>query len=730
MNLNASRRGFLKGAAAATAVLVIGARADGVLAAASGTETVTADLNPFVQIGSDGRVTAIIKHFEMGQGPSTGLTTLIAEELGVGMDQIGFEFAPANANIYNNLFMGKFQGTGGSTAMANSFQQYRTAGAAAREVLIAAAANAWGVDASTLDIVDGQITGDGKSAPLGEFVQAAAALPIPAEPRLRTPDEWRLIGKEGAVKRKDTPTKINGAAQFSMDMQLDNQLVALVIRAPRMGAKLASFDASGAEGIKGFVSAQALPNAYGVVVFADNTWAAISARETVTVEWDDTAAETRSSGQIREEIIAAVSADSAIVAAGNQAAAAKLVDGAAKVIDKTFYFPLLAHAPMEPLSCTIAANEDGGVTLYDGSQFPTVAQMVLAQVLQVPAEKVRIKTVFAGGSFGRRANATADYNLECAMAFAVTDRSRPVKLVWTREDDITGGYYRPAFGHRVRVGLDADGKIIGWDHRIAGQSIVKGTMMEAMSIKDGIDATSVEGVADTPYAVPGMAVGLTDTPKATNVLWWRSVGHTHTGYVMESMMDIVAQETGADPIALRLSMLPDDLPPRQRMAGVLNKVTEMSDWANAPAEGVSRGIAVHSSFASYVAEVVEISGGGANPVKIEKVFCAVDCGVPVNPDVIRAQMEGGIGFGLGAVMRDQITLTEGVVDQSNFPDYEPLRIADVGAIEVEIIASAEAPTGVGEPGVPPSGPALANAIAKAGGPRVLELPMAGQVDFA
>lgn len=317
------------------------------------------------------------------------------------------------------------------------------------------------------------------------------------------------------------------------------------------------------------------------------------------------------------------------------------------------------------------------------------------------------------------------------MAFALTDRSRPVKLVWTREDDIRGGYYRPAFAHRVRVGLDGDGKIVGWDHRLAGQSIMKGTMMEAMAVKDGIDGTSVEGIADTPYAIPGMSVGLTDTKPATTVLWWRSVGHTHTAYVMESMMDIVAEETGTDPVALRLSMLPGDTPEQKRMAGVLNKVAEMSGWGTAAPEGRSRGIAVHMSFASYVAEVVEISGGsGDSPVRTQQVWCAVDCGVPVNPDTIRAQMEGGIGFGIGAIMRDQITLTEGEVDQSNFPDYEPLRIGDIGAITVEIVASAEAPTGVGEPGVPPAGPALANAIARAGGPRVTELPMAGQVDFA
>ena len=724
MTIRMNRRGFIATATAAAAVLYVGIRPNGALAA-SGDATA---LNPFVRIDADGHVTAIIKHFEMGQGPSTGLTTLIAEELGVTMDQIGFEFAPSDPQVYNNLAFGPMQGTGGSTAMANSFMQYRNAGAAARQVLIEAAAAEWGVDAAGLDIVDGQITGGGKSAPIADFVAAATALPAPAEPRLRRPDEWRLIGKEGTVKRKDTPAKIDGTAQFAMDMQLDNQLVVVIAHAPRMGATVASVDTSGADGMAGFAMAKALPDNSGVAVFADTTWQAIRARDAITVEWDNAAAEMRSSDQIRDELIAAVSDTSTWAPKGDQAHVAAAVEGAAKVIDRTFYFPLLAHAPMEPLTCTIEPTADGGIILHDGAQFPTFGQMTLSQVLDLPMEKIAIRTVMAGGSFGRRANATSDYNRECAMAFALTDRSRPVKLVWTREDDIKGGYYRPAFAHRVRVGLDDQAGIIGWDHRIAGQSIMKGTSMEQMAVHDGVDHSSVEGVADTPYAVPSMSVGLSDVEKATSVLWWRSVGHSHTAYVMESMIDMVAQESGADPLALRLSMLPGDTPAQTRMAGVLKAVADMADWSNTGDRAL--GLAVHHSFGSFVAQIAQVSGGKDAPVRIEKVFAAVDCGIAVNPDVIRAQIEGGIGFGMGHAMRNQITLTEGEVDQFNFPDYEPLRISDIGAIEVQVMASAEAPSGVGEPGVPPAGPALANAIARAGGPRVTELPMMPQVDFA
>jgi isoquinoline 1-oxidoreductase beta subunit len=331
--------------------------------------------------------------------------------------------------------------------------------------------------------------------------------------------------------------------------------------------------------------------------------------------------------------------------------------------------------------------------------------------------------MLAGGSFGRRATPDADYQVEAALAFVVTDRSRPVKLVWTREDDIRSGYYRPAFGHRVRVGLDADGKIVGWQHQVAGQSVIKGTPFEAVAVHDGVDHSSVEGIADSPYDIPGMALGLTDTPKATTVLWWRSVGHTHTGYVMETMMDTVAEAAGRDPVEFRLSHLSDtNNADQQRKAEVLKLAVEKAGWGNATA-GRAQGIAVHKSFGSYAAQVVEVSGDPENGIKIEKVTCAVDCGIAVNPDVVRAQMEGGIGYGIGHVMRDQITLTQGAVDQYNFPDYEPLRIGDIAEIDVHIVPSAEAPTGVGEPGTPPSAPALANAIRALSGVKVTTLPM-------
>ncbi|MEM7300304.1 MAG: molybdopterin cofactor-binding domain-containing protein [Pseudomonadota bacterium] len=714
MNIQATRRGFLVGAGA-TAFLFVGVGAGGKAAASAEAKM----LNPFVKIGSDGSVTAIVKHFEKGQGPATGLPTLIAEELGVRMDQIAYEFAPSNPKLYNNLLFGPFQGTGGSTAMANSFMQYRQAGAAAREMLIAAASKEWGVEASPLSIVDGMVTGGGKSAPLGDFVAAAAGMEAPKEPKLKDPSEFKLIGNPD-TRRLDSAIKANGQAIYAMDLHRPNQMIAVIARPAQKGGLVTGFDDSAAKSVKGFVSAATLPNKAGVAVFAENTWAAFKSREALKVEWDMSKAENRDSAKIKAEIMAALDAEPTY---NVLKAERKSLDGAAKVIEKTFYFPLLAHAPMEPLNCTIEATADGGLLMHDGAQMPTGPHAAMAQIFKLPMEKIQIKTLLAGGSFGRRATPTADYQVEAALAFAVTDRSRPVKLVWSREDDIRGGFYRPAFGHKVKVGLDADGNIIGWDHRIAGQSIMKGTPFEAFSVKDGVDGTSVEGVSDTHYAIPGLFVGLTDTQKATDVLWWRSVGHTHTAYVMEVMLDLVAKASTKDPLGLRLELLKGGDKDQQRLAGVLKLAAEKGNWGKA-SDGRSQGLAVHKSFGSYVAEVAEVSGTAEDGIKIEKVTCAVDCGIAVNPDIVKAQMEGGIGYGIGHVMRDQITLVGGAVEQSNFPDYEPLRISDIGAIDVHIVPSTENPTGVGEPATPPAAPALANAIAAASNDlRVAILPM-------
>lgn len=718
-----TRRGFLQSAAASGAVLTLGFTPKGTLAQAVGSHQMT----PFLSIGADGTVTAIIKHLEGGQGSATGLSTLIAEELNMELSDIRFAMAPADAAIYNNLAFGPFQATGGSTAMANSFVQYRTAGAAAREMLIAAAAQEWSVDPATLRLDNGVVSGDANSAPIGELIATAAELDVPAEPKLKAPSEWTQIGNPQKARR-DSSDKINGTAQYSMDVHLDDMLVVAIRRTPRLGGVVASFDDAAAREIKGFDHAAALPNGAGVAVYASNTWAAFRARDALTVEWDFTNAEKRSSEQIKAEMTALLDQDAEYnVNGADRAAVAVAIDGAAFTVSQDFYFPLLAHSPMEPVNATIEPLPGGGVRYHDGAQGPTANQMVAAEILEIAPEQVEVRSLYAGGFFGRRLNPGSDYLVELTLAFAITDRTRPVKLVWSREDDVTGGWYRPQAMHRVRVGVDEAGKIVGWDHHVAAPSIFKGSSFESFMVRDGVDTASVEGIAEGAYSIPGMALGLSDLQKATTINWWRSVGHSHTAYVMEVMMDMAAEASQTDPVEFRLNHMDESTDDGRRGAQVLRLAAEKAGWGQ-DRDGRGLGVAVHKSFGTYVAEICEVSNPDET-IRIDKVTAAVDCGIPVNPDVIKAQVEGAVGWGIGHAMRAEITLEEGEVLQSNFPDFEPLRIGDIGAIEVHIVSSDLPPSGIGEPGTPPAAPALANAIARLTGQRIAELPMISSIDF-
>ncbi|MCY4153676.1 MAG: molybdopterin-dependent oxidoreductase [Aestuariivita sp.] len=720
-----SRRRFLQTASAVAGTsLVVGFNGTQLFAAADA----AAELTPFVRIDSQGTVTAIIKHFECGQGTATGLAALIAEELNLSLDDVEIEFAPADASRYGNALFGGAQGTGGSTAMASSYAPYRMAGAAVREMLVQAAADEWGVPVSEVRLEAGQVISNGKSESMGAFVSAAQALPVPEAPTLKAASELSVIGNP-TTDRRDSRPKINGTATYAMDLHLENQLVAVVLRSPRFGGTLVSFDDSAASGISGYVRSAAIPTGAGVIVYGTDTWSALQARDALTAEWDFSNADMRSSDQIKADLLVAVNAEPEFNVKGSAADTSNSLADASEVIERDFFFPYLAHATMEPLTCTIAPTATG-VILYDGCQMPTGAQAALAAVLQIPAENIEIETVYAGGTFGRRSTQTADYHVEAAIAFALAGGQQPIKLVWSREDDIKGGYYRPAFAHKVRVGLDSEGRIVGWDHRIAGKPIFKGGPWDGFMVQNGVDNSSVEGVRDTLYDIPNQHVGLTDDTSPITVNWWRSVGHSHTAFVMETMMDMAAQAAGQDPVDYRLSYLTGDSSDQERMTAVLRLAAEKSDWASPVPNGRSRGVALHKSFGTYVAEVVEISGEVDNGIVIEKVTCAVDCGIAVNPDVVVAQMESGIGYGIGHAMRDEITFSDGLVDQSNFPDYEPLRISDIRAISTHIIESQAAPTGVGEPSTPPSSPALANAIA-AKGLRVTHQPLAANgVTFA
>ncbi|WCL54136.1 xanthine dehydrogenase family protein molybdopterin-binding subunit [Gimibacter soli] len=713
MNISVSRRGFLRGSAAGAAALLIGLNARGVLAAAG---SLSADINPFVRIDADGMVTVIIKHFEMGQGTTTGLTTLVAEELDADWDRVKPEFAAANDKLYANLFFGA-QGTGGSTSIANSFLQYREAGAAARDLLVRAAAASWKVDPASITVEKGILKSGSKSGHFGKFVSAAAKLQPAEKPTIKTPDQFKLIGN-AKLHRKDNDGKTDGTAMFAMDVHLPGMIYAAIMRAPRFGGTVTSFDDSGAKGVPGFIAAKALPNNAGVVAFGKNTWAAFQARDALSVEWDFTKAEGRSTDAMTADLHALL--DKPQFEASHEvslASVAPALAGAAKTIEAEFDFPFLAHAPLEPENCIIEPVAGGGVRVHDGCQFPTFTRPMVAAALGLAPEKVEIKTYYAGGSFGRRANKDSDYNVEAAMAFAVSDRKAPVKLVWSREDDIRGGYYRSVAAHRAKVGLDGGGKIVGWDHRIATKSIMKGSPFEGM-VQNGVDPTSVEGVAESLYTLPNLAIGLSDFETPVPILWWRSVGHTHTAFVMESLLDMVARESGQDPIEMRLSMLDPAKPNQARMIEAIKLVRETSGWK----KGDQRGFACHYSFNTCVAVVADVAADGTS-VHVDKLHMAVECGVAVNPDVIRAQMEGGAGFALTAIFRDAITLTDGEVDQYNFPDYELLRNKEMPAVDVAIVPSNNAPTGVGEPGVPPTGPAVANAIFAKTGKRIMDLPM-------
>jgi isoquinoline 1-oxidoreductase beta subunit len=705
------RRGFLRLTVGTGAGLVIGAYLPPSSATMAAAVESAATFNPFVKITPDNKVIVLSKHLDKGQGTATGLATLVAEELDADWSQMVAEFAPANAGLYKNLFFG-VQGTGGSTAMANSFEQYRKAGAAARQMLIEAAAGAWKTDASQVTVANGVLTDGTNKATFGELAAAAAKMPLPDNPKLKDPKDFVYIGK--SFPRLDQKAKVAAAQVFTQDLRLSDMRVAVVARPPRFGGKPGTVDSTKAKAIKGVQEVVTIPG--GVAVIANSTWAAIKGREALKIDWDESAAERRGTSELIEEYRALAGTPGLSVRKDGDAVSA--IAGAKSVIDAEFVFPFLAHAPMEPLNAVLAFK-DGKATLWSGSQLQTIDQSVVAAILGIRPEDVTINTQWAGGSFGRRAVYNADYVAEVANIVKALGTEQPVKLVWTREDDIKGGYYRPMYVHKVRVGLTETGEIAGWQHRVVGQSIMDGTAFADFAIKNGIDETSVEGVHTTPYAIPNFEVELHSPKFGAPPLWWRSVGHTHTAYVMETLIDEIAGRAGQDPVAFRLKLLEK----HPRHAAVLKLAAEKAGWGTPLPAGVARGVAVHESFKSYVAQVAEvrIQNGRA---KVDRIVCAVDCGLAINPDNIAAQIEGGIGYGLGAVLHSKVTLTDGVVDQSNFGDYEVLRFSEMPRVEVHIVPSAAPPTGIGEPGTPPAGPAVANAIAALTGVRIRSLPMA------
>ena len=667
-------------------------------------------LNAFVRIGTDESVTVISAHSEMGQGIYTSLPMLLNEELQADWSKIRVEAAPVD-KVYNHPVFG-MQMTGGSTTSPAEWERYRKMGAVARTMLVEAAAHQWNVEASSCRVEKGVVihSATGQRATYGSLANAAAQLTAPADVPLKDAKEFTLIGKP--TRRLDTPSKTNGTAQFGLDVSVPGMLTAVVARPPVFGGKVVKFDASETLKVPGVKAVKEVPS--GVAVIAERFWPAKLGRDKLVVDWDLGPNAALSTEQmVRDFTELAKNPGTIAKKTGDPESALRT---AAKTITAEYDVPYLAHAMMEPLNCVVDLKADS-CEIWTGTQFETVDRANAAKVAGLPPESVQMHTTLLGGGFGRRANPASDFVVE-AVHVAKAAKA-PVKVVWTREDDLKGGWYRPMWHDRFVAGLDASGNPVVWTHTIVGQSIMQGTLFEAYGIKDGVDAASVEGAADLLYGIPNLQVDL-HTPKiGVPVQWWRSVGHSHTGFSVEAFFDEVAMAGGKDPYELRRTLLAK----QPRMRAVLELAAQKANWGSKLPAGVGRGIATHFSFDSYVAQVVEASVEKNGAVRVQRVVCAVDCGTVINPDTVKAQMEGGIIFGLTAALKTEITLKDGRVQQDNFHDYQMLRIFESPEIEVHIVPSSENPTGVGEPGVPPVAPALANAIFAVTGKRIRRLPI-------
>jgi isoquinoline 1-oxidoreductase beta subunit len=720
--LNISRRTFIKASALVAGGLVIaftiphakrfllpGATSD----IAKGDSNKLPTPNAFLRIGTDNTITVMLAHSEMGQSIWTTLPMLIAEELDADWSKIKVEHAAA-APEYAHTAYG-LQITGGSSTTWSEFDRYRQAGALTRALLVSAAAEQLGVPVDSIKTENGfAISGD-KKISYGDLAEAAAKIETPKAVTLKDPKDWKVIGK--ATKRLDGPEKINGMAIFGQDIHFDGLMTAMVARSPVFGGSVKKFDASAAKKIKGVHQIVQVPT--GVAVIADNYWAAKKGREALQIEWD--------LGPNAGLDSTALLADFRKMAATQGLTAAKAGDSktampkAAKLVEAEYVLPYLAHSPMEPLNCSVKVDKDS-CEIWTGTQMQGTDQQAAAKILGLKPEQVKIHTLFLGGGFGRRANPAADFvseAVEVAKAAGV-----PVKTVWSREDDVKGGYYRPMYLHKAKIGLDAHGAPTAWEHTTVGQSIMLGTPFEAYQIKDGVDATSVEGTADSPYlkSIPNYQVSLHTAKTGIPVLWWRSVGHSHTAFVMESLIDELAHTAKKDPLEYRRTLLKD----HPRHLAALNLAAEKADWGKPLPKGVFRGIAVHESFGSFVAQVAEVSVEKGE-VKVHRMVSAIDCGLAVNPDSLKAQMESSVSFGLGAAMQSEITFKDGMVQQSNFHDYQVMRMGSMPKVEVYIVQSTEKMGGVGEPGLPPVAPAVTNAIFAATGKRIRTLPIGNQL---
>jgi isoquinoline 1-oxidoreductase subunit beta len=715
-----SRRSFLKSSALVGGGLVVGffvpapmrrlafAQEPPAAAAAKALPPV----NAFLRIGSDESVTVILAHSEMGQGIWTTLPMMVNEELEADWSRIRVEHAPAAPVYHSPVF--PIQMTGGSTTTWSELDRYRQVGAVARTLLVAAAAKQWGVAPGDCRVENGFVISGTKRASYGSLAAAAAQLPPPEHVELKAPENWKLIGKP--TRRLDTPEKITGRAKFGMDVQLPGMLTAVVAHG-NFGAKVKSFDARAAKAVPGVRTVFEVP--MGVAVVGDHFWAAKTGRDALKITWDPGPHAGLDTANLRASFLEQAKTAGAEAAANGDVAkalAAESPGGSKPPLVAEYTLPYLAHAPMEPLNCTVHPTA-GRCEVWTGTQFQTVDQQRVAAIFGLKPEQVEIHTTFLGGGFGRRANIASDFVVEAAHV--AKKLAKPVKLVWTRDDDIRGGYYRPMAIHRVEGALDPQGVPVAWRHRIVSQSIMAGSPFAGM-IKNGIDPTVVEGASDSPYvkAIPHHRVELHTPTPGVPVLWWRSVGNSHTAFAVESFVDELAYAAKRDPLEFRRELLAKS----PRFRAVLELAAEKAGWGTPPPADRARGLAVHESFGSIVAQVAEVAVDHGH-IRVHRVTCAIDCGVCINPLGVRAQMESGIAYGLGAALYSELTMKEGRVLESNFHDYRVLRLNEMPQVDVYIVPSHEKSGGAGEPGTPPIAPAVANAVFALTGKRLRDLPL-------
>ena len=707
---NCSRRDFCKNGALLGTGLVLGFYLPGcqkkeIIPPATG----PFKANAFIRIAPDETITFFINKSEMGQGVYTSLPMLIAEELEVDWQKITIEAAPV-APEYNHTQWGKIQGTGGSTSIRSTWDQLRTAGAAGRTMLIQAAAGIWEVPPEACRAEAGRVIHPKgqKSLSYGVLVGAAAKLQPPKQVPLKPAANFKIIGKPRP--RLDTPAKVNGTAEFGIDVKRPNLLTAVIARPPVFGAKLKDFDAEAARAVPGVKAVVAVDS--GVAVVAESFWAAKLGRDALTIVWDEgPLAKLDSAAQGKEyEALAQIPG----LTATNYGDAAAALAAAAEKIEAIYEMPYLAHAPMEPLNCVADVRADG-CEIWVGTQMQTLDRNAAAAVTGLAPEKISLHTTFLGGGFGRRAVGDSHFVREAVQVSKAMQA--PVKVVWTREDDIRGGFYRPRAYHAVRAALGEDKLPVAWQQRIVCQSIVKGTPFEEGLMKDGIDHTAVEGIADLSYAVPNLQVEYQMAPAGVPVLWWRSVGHSFTAFVKECFIDELANAAGQDPLAFRKQLLVEH--PRQ--VALLDLLAAMAGWGK-PEKGTAQGLAIHESFGSIVAQVAEVSLQDGKP-RVHRVVCAIDCGTVVNPDTVAQQMESAVVFALTAALYGKIDIHDGVVQQDNFASYPMLKLAETPVVQTWTVPSTRAPAGVGEPGVPPLAPAVASAWFALTGQRRRLLPL-------